>query len=160
MTTVDGERMIAPSWKAEHESAAIPPPWYVGLNALGGGPLGLQAGVRDWRAYRHYDGQVYRDLYSHGGANNVGLLVKTTGRVTGHGAGFFYLDGDCAFDDGDESIAGVRVDWPFADPMPAEGSFVEVVAVSSCRIVHDQTYGDIVVRQLRPVSGSAVRVLL
>ena len=159
MTTVDGERLIAPSYSKEHQSASIPAPWCMNWNALGGGPLGLQPGVWDWRPYEHNDGQIYRDLYTYGGANNIGLLVKTTGRMASPSPGFFCLDGACVFDDGDESVRGVRVSWPFAEPMPEEGSFVEIVGISSCTIIHDATYGDVVVRLLRPVSADSVRIL-
>jgi hypothetical protein len=96
-----------------------------------------------------------RDIYSHGGASNVGLLVKTSGVVTNIGPGYFYLDGVAAFDDGDEIVNGVRVDWPFDAPSPTEGTFVHILGISSCRIVHDETHGDVIVRMLRPISPEA-----
>ncbi|MHB9036586.1 MAG: right-handed parallel beta-helix repeat-containing protein [Armatimonadota bacterium] len=163
MATVNGERLIQPSLITENSTALIPAPWFVNCNSLGGGPCGLQSGVSDWRMIKKTNdqGQTYweRDLFTYGGASNVGLLVKMTGRVTNSGQGFFYLDGSTAFDDGVESIKGIRVDWLFAAPPPADGVFIEILGISSCRIVHDTEHGDIVVRLLRPIAPDSCRIL-
>lgn len=163
VTTVDGERVIDATWVAQGAVAAVPVPWFVNHNALGGGQCGLQAAVRDWRPVRKLDGQgqpyFERDIFTYGGASNIGLLVKTTGRVTHASAGGFYLDGTCVFDEGVEAITGIRVEWPFSSPLPPLDALVEITGISGCRMVHDDIQGDVVVRLLRPVSPDAVRVL-
>jgi len=152
---VDGERVISPTLVTVNGIAEVPRPWLVNFNGIGGGPLGRQAGVQDYRTVRDATtGELRRTLVTFGGANNTGLLVKTCGVVTAGGESVFYLDGDCIFDDGEEDLKGIKVLWPFEAPMPDEGSFVEIVAVSSCTIKDG-----ILVRMLRPVSADAVRLL-
>jgi hypothetical protein len=163
MTTVNGERLIQPSVVTENSTAPVPAPWFVNCNSLGGGPCGLQAGVSDWRLIKKTDnqGRAYweRDFFTYGGASNIGLLVKMTGWATNSGQGFFYMDGPTAFDDGVESNKGIRVDWPFAAQPPADGAFIEILGISSCRIVHDTEHGDVVVRLLRPIAPDSCRIL-
>ena len=152
MTTLDGERLIDPILTQEHDECPIPGPWFMTLNSLGGGPCGLQEGVTDWRtAY----GGGGKSIFSYGGANNIGLRVKVTGRVDKSGDGFFYIDGESGFRDGRGRFKGVRVDWPFAEPAPRKHDFVEVVGVSSCTV-----RDGCVVRLLRPVSAESIRTLL
>ncbi|MDO8684989.1 MAG: NosD domain-containing protein [Armatimonadota bacterium] len=148
MTTVDGEKMILASSITEGDTTNTPSPPCINFNALGGGTCGLQQGVKDYRKVK-IDGVWQRstDPISYGGANNIGLLVKVLGRVANPGAGFFYFDGACPFDDGDAAVKGVKVDWPYVEAMPSDGSFIEMTAISSCTIK-----GGTVVRLLRPVS--------
>jgi hypothetical protein len=160
MITLDGERMISPTYKAEHFKAPLPAPWYMNLNALGGGACGLQEGVSDWRFSSTPDNDEGRKhLFTYGGANNIGLLVKVTGRVGHREHGYFYLEEPANFRDGRGHFKGVRVDWPFDDPMPLEDEFVEIVGISSCAITNDSVYGDVIVRLLRPVSPDSVRAI-
>ena len=159
MTTLDGERMILNSLTKEHSAAPAPLPFHLNANALGGGQIGLQSAVQDFRFVEHVDDEGnpfwLRELYTYGGANNIGLLVKAVGRVSAIGNGVFYLDAAASFDDGSENTKGIAVVWPFgADTMPADGATVSIVAISSCQIK-----GGIVVRMLRPISASAVFVL-
>jgi hypothetical protein len=149
------ERYIAASTLATIGTAVVPGPLFMNPNAIGGGPLGLQSGVGDWRLAKDPGtGAWGREAANCGGANNIGLLVKVTGRVSSPSAGAFYLDGACSFDDGNPLVKGIRVDWPFADAMPADGAFIEMTAISSCT-VND----GLVVRLLRPVSPSTIRTL-
>ena len=158
MNTIDGEHMIQSSLVKEGAAASVPLPFYLTLNSLGGGQLGLQGAVQDYRLVRHLDsnGKPYwlRELFTYGGANNIGLLVKTTGRVKIVGNGIFYIDGATGFDDGSR-IKGTAVAWPFGDDtMPPDGALVEIVGISSCTV-----RDGIVVRLLRPASANSFRVL-
>lgn len=158
MDTQDGERVITSSLVTESANATLPAPLFLNANALGGGRLGLQSAVQDYRRVSHVgnDGLPYsvRELFTYGGANNIGLLVKTVGRVTAIGNGVFYLDG-ASFDDGSEDVTGIEVVWPFgSDTMPPDKALIEIIAISSCTIKDG-----IVVRLLRPGSSNSVRVL-
>ena len=159
MSTSNGERVILSSLVREGNAAPVPLPFHLNSNALGGGRFGLQAAVQDFRFVEHVDGQGNpfwtRDLYTYGGANNIGLLVKAVGKVSALGSGVFYLDAAASFDDGNENTKGIAVVWPFsAETMPPNGATVSIVAISSCQIK-----GGIVVRMLRPVSSDAVMIL-
>lgn len=150
MTTVDGERLVQSFSVKEGASTPIPNPFFLNGNALGGGPFGLQQSVKDWRQVKVGDSWE-KTLFSYGGANNIGLLIETTGAVTAKGEGHFYLDGGGVFDDNSGISNGARVDWPFAaDSMPGTGDFIAITAISSCAISDGQ-----VVRLLRPVSADS-----
>jgi hypothetical protein len=154
MQTEDGERYLAATKVSKAGRATVPAPYALNMDAIGGGVLGQQAGVTDWRLVEDPITKVWsRRLFSSGGANNVGLLVKITGQVKHRGDGFFYLNGACSFDDGDESRKGIRTAWPFGEDMPADGSQVEITAISSCTVCDGH-----VVRLLRPVSALSVVV--
>jgi hypothetical protein len=159
MITIDGERVISSLLVQEIGSVPVPMPLYLNPNAIGGGSLGLQEGTQDYRLVPHFDenhqATWYRDLFTYGGANNIGLLIKTTGRVKLIGSNdLFYLDGAAGFDDGDVNIKGIAIAWPFgADTMPPDGSPIDVVGISSCTIKDG-----IVVRLLRPISENSYKV--
>ncbi|MCE5322052.1 S8 family serine peptidase [bacterium] len=159
MNTVDGERVITSSLVNECANTSIPLPFYMNLNALGGGLLGLQCAVQDYRVIKHFDDndQPYwsRDLFTNGGANNIGLLVKTTGRVTRIANDVFYIDDAVSFDDGDINLKGIAVAWPFGEEtMPPDGALIDILGISSCT-----TKNGIVVRMLRPVSEDSYTLI-
>ncbi|MDO8586325.1 MAG: sugar-binding protein [Armatimonadota bacterium] len=109
---------------------------------IGGGPFGKQPGVLD---------AVDPPRYS-AGVNNVGLLVKTWGKVTfieSTAPGFFYLDDGSALRDG-SLYTGVRVS-PVA-PGHSVGDMTAVVAtVGASTTSTPLTHGDqpVAVRELR-----------
>lgn len=117
-TNVDGERTLVVASPADvriGSSGSVAP---VGLNnsALGGGGFGYQGPL--WQAT---------------GLSNVGLLIKTWGRVTYTGSGFFYIDDGSGADD-NSGHAGVKVlgtvpTPPGIDPI---GKIVIVTGISSC----------------------------
>ena len=161
MGTVDGERVIGSGQAIGEDDAQMPSPFMMNSNAIGGGPCGLQVGVSDWRLDEI--GGIWQrspNPTAGGGANNIGLLLKTTGRVVSGGEGFFFLGGACVFDDGStldtsgKYVKGVHVDWPFTEAKPEPGTFVEITGISSCTIKNG-----VVVRMLRPVAAGAVRQL-
>jgi hypothetical protein len=159
VVTQDGETMIQSSLVTEGAHATPPTPLFMNPNGLGGGRLGMQSAVQDYRLVSHLDagGGRYsvREVFTYGGANNIGLLVKAVGRVSAVGQGVFYLGGTALFDDGSEDVTGVAVAWPFgSDMMPPDDATIEIVGISSCTIKDG-----IVVRLLRPQSCDSVRVL-
>lgn len=155
MATFNGERVIEPTAVSESGLAETLLPWYLSYSSIGGGKCGLQEAVQDYRKVKDPEsGEFVRKLISYGGANNIGLLIKTTGKVTHCSDGCFYLDGTANFDDGDESVKGIQVSWPYTEVMPVEGSFVEITAISSCTMKDG-----ILVRMLRPVSADSVIIL-
>ncbi|MCL5105036.1 MAG: FG-GAP-like repeat-containing protein [Armatimonadetes bacterium] len=152
----DSEAVIQVGTVLVRESASVPRPWLMNLDGVGGGPLGLQEGVSDWRPVKDSETQTWiRRLGPRGGANNIGLLVKVTGVIRSSGDHYFYLDGTCTFDDGSEAVKGIRVYWPFDAPIPSWSGVVEMTAISSCTVKDG-----VVVRMLRPVSSDAVRSLV
>lgn len=160
MVTIDGERLVSAYNVIQGEQAAAPAPWFMNERSIGGGPLGLQCAVSDWHFIKK-PGAKYsvRELFVSAGANNIGLLVKVAGRVSDCGNGFFYLDGGAGIDDGNPGVKGIRVDWPFNIPAPANGKVVSVIGISSCRVVQDAGAGDVVVRLLRPITADSVTVI-
>jgi len=140
LTTVDGERAIKATSVTSNGTDTISP---VALTnkSLGGADLNYdpatgagQMGVED--------GQ---------GANNIGLLVKTTGRVTGMGSDFVYIDDGTHARDG-SIFVGVRV-LTSKLTKPAVGSQVTVTGISRINKIGDRYFrciaariqGDIVV---------------
>ena len=71
------------------------------------------------------------------GLNNIGLLVKTWGEVTDHGADWFQLDDGSGVDDDISSKLGVFVQVPNGVPVPSNGEYVAVTGISSCVLVGD-----------------------
>lgn len=155
ITTVDGERVILPSAIVEGVQSTVPLPWLMNFDAIGGGQFGLQKGVQDYRWVKdEFTGQLQRKLVTYGGTSNIGMLIKIAGRVRAGDEHYFYLDGGCNFDDGNSILKGIKVDWPWNDAIPDEGSFVEMTAISSCIIKDEKT-----VRLLRPVSPGSIKKL-
>jgi len=115
---VSGERCLkcisAPVFSAGNP---VPKPMGMPNRALGGGANGLQKAVSDSK------GPAL-------GANNIGLLVRTTGRVLDRGAGWMLIDdGSRCYAGG--SARGVKVCTATA---PSVGAIVTVTGISSCEI--------------------------
>lgn len=62
------------------------------------------------------------------GLNNVGLLIRASGKVTFLGDGFFYISDGSPLDDGG-GIEGVYVAHSYTGSV---GDFVAVTGISSC----------------------------
>lgn len=160
LTTVDGERLINPTLITDNGSATIPIPWFMNANAIGGGPICKQNGVSAWRYFNETDGlgqsTKVRELLPSGGANNIGLLIKTVGRVSYADNECFYLDGSGLFDDGSESIKGIRVlRLPAITYNPQLEDVVAVTGISSCHEI--EGYTGYYARLIRPVSVELLR---
>ena len=108
--------------------AQAPGPLAMGNSAIGGTALnqytpGVEGGV---------------------GLNNIGLLIKTWGRVTfvDEGNSFFYIDDGTAGMDG-SSYLGIRVTYSDLAPgntidPPDEDSYVMVTCISSTVLISDK----------------------
>lgn len=114
-TDTTGERYVEAldTWPRPLGTSAVIYPLGIKTRALGGGPCGLQAGIR----------------YA-AGLNNIGLLVQIWGKVTHSEAGSFNVDDGCAVKD-NSACLGVKVDAVGLSP-PSEGSLVEVTGIVSC----------------------------
>jgi hypothetical protein len=87
------------------------------------------------------------------GLNNIGLLVRTWGKVTLAGRGWFYLDDGSGVNSGC-GVIGIHVDAPSMS-LPTKGSYVAVTGISSCDL-----YLGNVVNTLRPRSQDDISVIL
>jgi len=124
MTTSGGERRIAASELAiEGQGQTVPGPLGMRCSDVGGGPVGL------------YTQSVSGGL----GPNNLGLLVRCAGRVTGvsQDNSFFYLDDGSGRTD-ESGLRGIRVTLTGLRAgtvivPPAQGADVAVTGVASIR---------------------------
>ncbi len=132
-TNSDGERYIAAATVSPGGSGSVAP---VGLNniSLGGG---------DW-FYNESTGAGQKGVAGGCGLNNIGLLIRTWGKVTYADADYFYLEDGSLLDDGSGNV-GVKV---LAEGLilPAQDSYVQVTGISSCFKVGDDLHPLIRVR--------------
>jgi hypothetical protein len=123
----------------------------LGLNnaSIGGSNTGLQEATIGWRWIKKEDGTSEYKMLSDYGLNNVGLLVKTTGKVTyvDPAGNFAYIDDGSHADDGNTlgpdgiSIKGIRISLQYDSQyqpqyqykMPPVGSYVAVIGISGIR---------------------------
>jgi hypothetical protein len=105
----DRERYIDADWAAQNGTGTVDP---VGMNnrTLGGGPDGVQEGVKDGT-----------------GLNNIGLLVTTFGRFTYLASHLFTLD--------DGSGVSVKCFVETSQPTDPGWGYVAVRGVSSCKMI-------------------------
>jgi len=135
ITTVDGERVIN-SYYTEYISSETPP-GTLGLNnkALGGG------------SYNVFTSGPVGGF----GLNNVGLLTRAWGKITGVDYGYFYIDDGSGTTDGG-TTTGIRVVGldGYQTYTPSEGDYVALTGISGLA-TYDTEYG--LARTLR-VAGS------
>ncbi len=110
LTTQDGMRILTDSELRAYYTGASPEPISISQKAMGGSSLnaflpGVTGGV---------------------GLYNIGMLVRTTGRVTSAGADFFYCDDGSGLT-GPSGEQGVKVLLDSAPP--AASSFVAVTGI-------------------------------
>lgn len=151
MSTVNGERVLNVRSVQTVSTGQSVQPWALRTADLGGGALGLQQPIAEYRLAPN--GPVWsRSLVSGAGPNNIGLFVRVFGRVTAVTNGFFYIDDGCGCDDG-SGYVGVRV---LCEGMskPAVGQHVIVDAVSSTYFERGSLF-----RALALPSADCVRVV-
>ncbi len=125
--------------------AAGPAPLAMNNKAIGGGPLNdFTPGVTNGT-----------------GLNNIGLLVRTTGKVTYVDTTnkFFYIDDGSALEDGTtnalgELVLGVRVSYANLAPgasfiCPSFGTYWAITGISSTTQI-SVSGGDVIIPTLRP----------
>ena len=146
-TNAAGEHVITAGPVTQNGQGGVTP---IAMNnkTLGGGQIGYQQATWQWlwvndptdaiTDYRHrtvtHDGRIVKECWRPStGLNNVGLLIRTWGKVTYSGEGFFYIDDGSALDD-DSGHIGVKVYGSV--PVPPEvdpvGKCVIVTGISSC----------------------------
>ena len=114
-----GERYISASSVQQIGTGSIKPLAMTNL-ALGG---------EDWM-WNPSNGAGQRGVTGGIGLNNIGLLVRTTGRVTDAGLGWFVID--------DGSAVNVKCAVPSGVGIPEVGSHAVVTGISSCERVGDE----------------------
>ncbi len=135
-TNADGERYVMASWVNESGEGSVQPVGVSGIS-VGGGDYEYnpvtgagQRGVTAWRRVRDEGGDWRWEPYQVQGLNNIGLLVRTWGRVTWSGDDEFYIDDGSGLRDA-SGHSGLRVYAPNAD-LPSVGDFVKVTGIVSC----------------------------
>lgn len=88
------------------------------------------------------------------GLNNIGLLVRTTGRVKHVGTNWFYIDDGSNLDDG-TGYTGLYVDVGLSIVRPNIGKYVSVTGIITC----EKLQGSPVARRvLRPRTQSDIKI--
>ena len=146
MATVDGSRVLLSPLLGNRTSGDPPKPLLLNTLSLGGGPSGLQSGVVNDSAADHYAA----------GLSNVGLLIRTAGKVTYLDPleAFFYLDDGAHLRDG-SGQAGVKVLLPGV-PAPLTGATASVTAVSRTTVVSSKVARLLVPGSHQDLSFSAI----
>ncbi|MHB9036602.1 MAG: right-handed parallel beta-helix repeat-containing protein, partial [Armatimonadota bacterium] len=142
-TNANGEHCIIASSVSQIGAGCVAP---LALNNswLGGGPFGYQDGVWGWQSTRDADGKLHRTWGLANGLNNIGILVKTWGRVQPERttAGSFTID--------DGSGVGIKCIIPWSVVIDPDWNYVGVTGVCSCENVivagHDKLHAVIRVR--------------
>ncbi|MBP5093688.1 MAG: S8 family serine peptidase [Abditibacteriota bacterium] len=96
---------------------------YMPGKSLGGGAYGTQGGVVD-------DTRTGKKA---AGVNNIGLLVRTTGKVVKRGTNFFYIDDGSRLYDGTNN--GIYVKTKNGITVPQLNRRVSVTGISTCETV-------------------------
>lgn len=134
LTNTDGERYILAAGASANGTGTIAP---LGLNnkSLGGG---------DWSVSGSGAGQ--KGVLGGQGVNNIGLLVRTCGRIMSSDSTGFYIE------DGSALTPQVKVLVPSGTPTPPTGKYVMVTGVSSCYKIGNDLY-----RQVRVRNGQDIQ---
>jgi hypothetical protein len=143
-TNAQRERYIEASSVGVAEPRAVEP-LCVTNAALGGGACGLQSACWGWRWEPDGNDGMRRVRGEMTGMSNVGLLVRTTGRVKSTTTGSFTID-----DGSDTQVKCVLPRGMVADPT---WDYVTVTGISSCEIVGSELRAVILVRSAGDVLG-------
>ena len=127
LSTADNEERCMVPDSVELSTFGSVTPVMMSNKALGGA---------DWNCDDQYN-KGQRGVLEAAGLNNIGLLVRTCGKVTHSGDGFFYIDDGSGIEDG-SGIRGVKVDAAGLS-VPSEGAFVTLTGISSCYKAEDET---------------------
>ncbi len=122
-TDTNGERYVSITSRTQVSTNATVNPVALSNAALGGADY----------ARGSVNGQGQIGVLGGSGLNNVGMLVKTVGRVVESGAGYFIIDDGCGVPSGG-AVKGVRVDSGTIT-RPALNKFVAVTGISTLYFV-------------------------
>ena len=131
-TNADGERYIeatTASWTTTGKT------WPLGMPARSNGGGDILDSVTGF-------GQ--RGITGGSGLNNIGLLVRTWGRVASIGPDYFTID------DGSDVI--VKCVVPAGVTLPAQGTDVSVTGISSCEKVQDDLHRLLLIRDQNDIT--------
>ena len=142
LTTVAGERVLANAIVTKTSSGTAPKPLALTNKGLGGTDFAYSSGT----------GAGQRGVACGIGPNNIGLLVRTTGRVTAVSGTFFYADDGAQAHDA-SAFTGVRVNCDRIT-MPASGQYVAVSGISSIANLSGDYY-----RSISPRSAYDIQVI-
>ena len=144
-TNPDKERYITPSGFYVLGMGPGVRGHYMKNKDVGGGPFGYQLGVYCWQWVYPPGEDPYEDWLPLAGPNNIGLYVKTAGRVTqvvgGPGPQLIYIDDGSKLEDHLRTTVGVRVECDLL-PMVMPGDWVLVSGVCSCYLDPDPAVDD------------------
>jgi thermitase len=145
---VSGERAImSPTvTKRTDTTNSKPRPLAMTNQTTGGSALAGQVGVVNQYSYP-------RTMAL--GLNNIGLLVRTTGKVIQVGTNWFYLDDGSNLDDGTGND-GIYVDVGLTIVRPNTNKKIIITGISSCEILSGSPVAR---RVLRPRRQADIRVL-
>lgn len=122
----------------------------VAITALGTGPVqplqmtNCAIGGSNWL----YDAGTkagQQGIFGGSGLNNIGLLIKTSGRVTAHGRDWFYVDDGACIADGTGTL-GIYCQAPAGVAIPTVGAMVSVVGISSCEVYEGRLVNTLLIR--------------
>lgn len=133
MTNSEGERYISASSSVVAGSGSVEP-LMMAIRSLGGSDWYCESGVAAGQS----------GVAGAEGLNNIGLLVRVSGRVTYSDWDFFYIDDGSNVQDG-SGWPGVKVLLVGGFP-PEQGRYVQVTGVSSCWKVEDQVQRLVIAR--------------
>lgn len=105
-----------------------------------------QHGLRTWTWLKEEGKPGVHVLVDVPGANNVGLLIRTWGKVIQTDAQSFDLDDGSGFDHGDPLVPGVKVVLPPGVTPPNKDDYVVVTGVSSCYRSDNNAFHVVLVR--------------
>jgi len=124
LDTVGGERVLTEASVFPGDLPGAPRPLLMQNRTLGGGDLNDKA----------------RGVTGGLGINNIGLLVRATGRVTHADVGFCYIDDGSGIQDGamydGSTYAGVKLDTTKLTILPAQDQYVLVIGISGVEMVN------------------------
>ncbi|MGQ9456453.1 MAG: carboxypeptidase-like regulatory domain-containing protein, partial [Armatimonadota bacterium] len=136
VTSLGGERVLQATNVVRTGPTGSPKPVGLTNRQLGGGSFGKQGAVLD----------LFPDSYAVG-LNNIGLLVRTWGRVSyiDPGSNYFYIDDGSGLKDG-SGRTGIRVSCAGL-PVPTIGRYVIITGISGTTLLNGK-----IVRLLKPRS--------
>jgi len=139
--TSQGERFINQATVSKTGQPGEPSPLGLPNRNLGGGPFAYGAGQSG--------------VLGGSGLNNIGLLVKTWGKITHNGNTYIYIDDGSALEDG-SGYTGVRVETSHLASgnnigFPSVDDYLVIDGISSCMVLNNE-----IVRVLRPRSQADI----
>lgn len=128
-TNDQGERYVDASWAAQNGTGSLAP-WSLRNDAVGGA---------DWY-YDPISGAGQKGMTGVVGCNNIGLLIRTAGRVVEVGTDYFAIDDSDFLQFPPVRVLGTGL------TLPSLGTYVGVTGISSCYKVGDSLYAMIIPR--------------